>query len=269
MIHEYRSEERLLTLKNIHLEFEGRVIVRDVSLEINNITRPNMHQGQVVSLLGPSGIGKTQLFRMIAGLQEPTSGEVTIHNGDVHTPRPGEIGVVQQSYPLLNSRTVQQNLMISATRGRSKKEAQQAIDAELQHFNLLDKKSCYPQQLSGGQRQRVAIIQQLLGSSHFLLMDEPFSGLDVIAKERVCDTILKVSTAHELNTIIITTHDLECAVKLSDEIWVLGREIGKPGATVAKRINLIERGLAWDPQIESNPNFWPMVQELNKLFKTL
>ena len=134
---------------------------------------------------------------------------------------------------------------------------------------MLDKKGNYPLELSGGQRQRIAIIQQLLCNNHFLLMDEPFSGLDPIAKERVYETIQAVTTEHEHNTVIFTTHDLESAVRLADEIWVLGREEGKPGATVRARIDMIAKGLAWDKDINNNPAFWPTVKELYALFKTL
>jgi ABC-type nitrate/sulfonate/bicarbonate transport system ATPase subunit len=100
-------------------------------------------------------------------------------------------------------------------------------------------------------------------------MDEPFSGLDPIAKGKVYDTITKVTTEHELNTVIFTTHDIGSAVRLADEIWVLGREPNKPGATVIMCIDLIEMGLAWDPKIHDNPKFWPMVNDLHALFKTL
>lgn len=159
--------------------------------------------------------------------------------------------------------------MLAAHQRYKAKEATEEADRLLTHFGLMDKKDSYPVQLSGGQRQRIAIVQQLLGANNFLLMDEPFSGLDVVAKTRLYETILKVSTTHEHNTVIFTTHDLESAVRLADEIWVLGREEGKPGATVVKRIDLIERGLAWDPNIGKNPTFWRTVQELQELFMTL
>jgi len=179
------------------------------------------------------------------------------------------VGVVQQSYPLLQHRTVWSNLMLAAGQRYDAKTAVEEANRLLDHFGLADKKLSYPVQLSGGQRQRVAIIQQLLCANNFLLMDEPFSGLDVVAKSRVYETIQKVSTAHEYNTVIFTTHDLESAVRLADEVWVLGREEGKPGATVVRRLDLIQRGLAWDPNINKNPAFWPTVNELYDLFKTL
>lgn len=267
MVRTHTKAERLLTVEGLSLSFGPKLVLRDINLEIDNIVRPGVSQGQIVALLGPSGIGKTQLFRCIAGLNPPTSGAVKI-GATQKLVEAHDVGVVQQAYPLLGHRTVWSNLMLAA-RHRPAKEGAEEADRLLTHFGLMDKKSSYPVQLSGGQRQRVAIIQQLLSANYFLLMDEPFSGLDVVAKRRVYETILTVSTAHEHNTIIFTTHDLESAVRLADEIWVLGREEGKPGATVVRRVNLIEKGLAWDPDIGRNPAFWPTVQELNELFTKL
>jgi ABC-type nitrate/sulfonate/bicarbonate transport system ATPase subunit len=261
----YTLNERLLTVTNLNLAYGDKLVLRDINLHVDNIVRQGVNQGQVIALLGPSGIGKTQLFRCIAGLQHATSGQVLI--GDLQLPaKAGGVGVVQQAYPLLNHRTVWGNLQLACKkRGADTAEATRL----LAHFGLTDKKLAYPQELSGGQRQRVAIIQQLLASSHFLLMDEPFSGLDVVAKERVYDTVRQVSTVHEHNTVIFTTHDLESAVRLADTIWVLGREKDKPGATVVRTYDLAKMGLAWTPNIDTHPQFWPLVQQLNHLFKEL
>lgn len=261
----YTKQERLLTVENLNLVYGDKVILRDVNLHVDNIVRPGATQGQVVALLGLSGSGKTQLFRCISGMQKPTTGSVRMMNHP-HDVVAGEVGVVQQAYPLFNHRTVWSNLMLAAG---AKAGAKDEADRLLQHFGLADKKSSYPLELSGGQRQRVAIIQQLLCSSHFLLMDEPFSGLDVMAKHRVFETIQKVSSANELNTVVFTTHDLEAAVTLADEIWVIGAEKEKIGSTVIKRIDLAAMGLAWTPDIQRHPLYFQTVLELKDLFATL
>lgn len=261
----YEKHERLLTIENLSLQYGTKQILRDINLHVDNIVRPGMMQGQVVALLGLSGSGKTQLFRCIAGMQKPTSGTVHL-NDNRHTVTAGEVGVVQQAYPLLAHRTVWDNLML-ATHGLA--AAKERAKELLNHFGLSDKMKAYPIELSGGQRQRIAIIQQLLCSNYFLLMDEPFSGLDVVAKERVYETIRTVSTANELNTLIFTTHDLESAVILADEIWILGPEEGKPGTTVVKQIDLAAMGMAWAPDIQHHPQFWPTVQELQRTFKEM
>lgn len=259
----YTKAERLLTINKLNLSYGPKQILRDLTVEIDNIVRPGLQQGQVVALLGPSGIGKTQLFRCIAGLQPFQSGELHMFNKPVQA---GDVGVVQQAYPLMQHRTVWSNLMLAA---HGMKERIAEAERLLSHFGLSDKKNSYPLELSGGQRQRVAIVQQLVCSSHFLLMDEPFSGLDVIAKERVMDTIRTVTSVHEHNTVIFTTHDIESAVALADDVWVMGREEGKPGATIVHRLNLADRGLAWAPDVQRHPAFWPTVMELRDLFGKL
>jgi ABC-type nitrate/sulfonate/bicarbonate transport system ATPase subunit len=260
----YARAERLLTIDKLDIRYGAKIVLRDVNLHVDNITRVGLSQGQCVALLGPSGIGKTQLFRAIAGLQPPTQGSVTLADGKPVIA--GQIGVVQQAYPLLAHRTVMGNLRLAADKHGTPLDQ---INHYLEYFELADKVDSYPSQLSGGQRQRIAIIQQLVCSNHILLMDEPFSGLDPIAKGKVYDTITKVTTEHELNTVIFTTHDIGSAVRLADELWVLGRQPGLLGATVVKRIDLIAAGLAWDKGINHNPKFWPMVNELHDLFKTL
>ena len=259
----YEKKERLLTVENLNLQYGEKIILREINLHIDNIVRPNMEQGQVVALLGLSGSGKTQLFRCLAGMQRPTSGSVHLneHKEPVHA---GEVGVVQQAYPLLQHRTVWSNLMLATHHAKDGKDRAEML---LKHFSLEDKKSAYPLELSGGQRQRLAIVQQLLCSNYFLLMDEPFSGLDIIAKNRAFETIRTVSTANELNTVIFTTHDLEAAVTLADTIWIIGPENGKPGSTAVRELDLAAMGLAWTPDIEHHPLYWPTVMELKQLFQ--
>src|ERR1035437_5865787 len=260
----YEKHERLLTVDGLNLQYGDKIILRDINLHVDNIVRAGMKQGQVVALLGLSGSGKTQLFRCISGMQRPTSGQVRIndHKTPVHS---GEVGVVQQAYPLLEHRTVWSNLLLAAVL-HGRKDGKDEAEKFLDRFNLTEKKNSYPIELSGGQRQRIAIIQQLLCSNHFLLMDEPFSGLDLIAKRRVMDTIQKVSIADELNTVIFTTHDLESAVMLADTVWVLGPEKDKHGTTMIKQLDLAASGLAWAPDIEHNPLYWPTVMELKNTF---
>jgi ABC-type nitrate/sulfonate/bicarbonate transport system ATPase subunit len=269
----YTLGERLLTLDNVCVRYD-RPVLEGVSGHIDDIHREGVQQGQVVCLLGPSGIGKSQLFRCIAGLQKPSAGRVLL-NGSQREVRPGEVGVVAQNYPLFNHRTVWGNLMLAARRhGRPAQQARDDCLALLERFGLADSARRHPMMLSGGQRQRVAIAQQLLCSSHFLLMDEPFSGLDPLAKSRVCETLIDVSTTHELNTIIVVTHDIESAIRISDTLWLLGRNrdaSGQPaaGAAIQQVVDLAAQGLAWDPDIESRPQFRELAAELKARFETL
>ena len=271
--HAYTLGERLLTIDRVCVSYD-RPILDGVSATIDNIRREGLQQGQVVCLLGPSGIGKSQLFRCIAGLQRPTSGSVRL-NGTQREVQPGEVGVVAQNYPLFNHRTVWGNLMVAAlAHSPSAAHARERCLALLERFGMLDAAKAWPMALSGGQRQRVAIAQQLLCSSHFLLMDEPFSGLDPLAKTQVCETIAQVSTTDELNTVIVVTHDVESALRISDTLWVLGRarDAGGrpvPGASIREVHDLAGMGLAWDPDIESRPEFFELAAALKARFASL
>ncbi len=94
----------------------------------------------------------------------------------------------------------------------------------LDRFNLRKQAALYPAQLSGGQKQRAAIAQQLLCSDHFLLLDEPFSGLDVIMIEKVSEMIVEIACTHELNTVIIVSHDIVSTAAIADTLWLMGRD---------------------------------------------
>src|SRR5260370_28900883 len=111
----YTYGKTLLKIENVSLEYDGRPILKNVSAEIKNITRPDCTQGQVVGFLGPSGIGKTQLFRIIAGLNPPTSGRVTV-NGLDRPVKAGGVGGVAQENPLFEHRSVLSNLLLAARR---------------------------------------------------------------------------------------------------------------------------------------------------------
>lgn len=251
----------LLQVNNVNLQYDDKIILRNINFGIKDIIRPGMQQGQVVSLIGRSGIGKTQLFKILSGLQQPTSGKVVINGGKEVTA--GDMGVIFQNYYLFEWRSIQQSLMMAAKQNPELKgKEKDAIESYAVDFNLKEHLHKYPNQLSGGQRQRVSIIQQLLKGSNFLLLDEPFSGLDVCIQDKITELLLKVSISDELKTLIIVSHDISTAVAISDTVYILGNEPGKPGATIKKEIDLIARDLAWHEDIKTMPAFVETIEEI-------
>src|SRR5262249_15432667 len=154
-------------------------------------------------------------------LATPGAGSVLV-GADAKPVEPGMVGVVFQNYVLFEHRTVLGNLVVAAKRaGMSGKVAVDCSRDMLKRFGLDAYASRYPVQLSGGQRQRVAIAQQFVCSQHYLLMDEPFSGLDPLAVENVCRLITEVANLHDLNTIIVVTHNIEAALQVADTVIIL------------------------------------------------
>lgn len=273
-MYQYEKKETILKVEGVSLKLGENQILKDINIEIKDIVRPGMTQGQIISLIGKSGAGKTKLFEIISGIIQPTTGSVLV--GEKLEPvKIGRVGVVQQNYPLFEHRTVFGNLEIAAKiKYKDKKERVDKINDILSKFNLIDKKECYPIQMSGGQRQRISIAQQVLCSNNLLLFDEPTSGLDPFMKKNVKNLILEIGNMCELNTIFIVTHDIESAVLMSDTIFVMGHDYdlnGKiiPGAKIKYEYDLISRGIAWRQNIESLPEFHVLCDELKKLFEII
>lgn len=268
---EYKFLETLLKVNNVSLAYGKSQILRDVSFEIKDVVRPNMHQGQVVSIIGKSGMGKTQLFMMLSGLNDirtkikgvTKSGEILVGPNQKQV-EVGDMGVIFQNYFVFPWRKVK-NIFRDAVAKNTKiaKENQQdAINSLVNDFGLTSCMDSYPMGMSGGQRQRVSIIQQLLTGGDFILLDEPFSGLDILAKDAVVAMLQKISLTDEMKTLIIVSHDIETSVALSDTAFILSKEAGKDGATIGRTISLIERDLAWHPDIKDMPAFRETLKEI-------
>jgi ABC-type nitrate/sulfonate/bicarbonate transport system ATPase subunit len=264
----YQIKEVILKVENINLSYGDRQILRDVSFEISDIVRPDITQGQIAAFIGRSGMGKTQLFRILAGLNHPNSGTVKI-DIDLHPVMAGEVGVVYQNYILFNHRTIFENLQIGLDYSETKlstSEKANTIKDYAERFELSEHLKKYPMQLSGGQKQRVSIIQQILTGNKFILLDEPFSGLDMLMIDKVMELLNKIATSHEYNTLIVVSHDVESALAISDTAFILAKEKGKEGATITEKIDLMSMGLAWDPEIRRNPEFQKLIAEIkNKI----
>ena len=211
-----------IEIKNINKSFDGRgkslSVLENINLEIND--------GELICLLGPSDCGKTTLLRLIAGLYQPTSGEI-VANGELVEKPSGDRAVIFQQYSLFPWLTVLQNVTFGLEiSGGSKEENIQAAERYLKSVGLLDCKDSYPHELSGGMKQRVAIIRSLLNHSPILLMDEPFSALDMQNRHKLQEQLIGVWQRFE-NTIVFVTHDVDEAVYLADKIVLLDKDPGK------------------------------------------
>jgi NitT/TauT family transport system ATP-binding protein len=270
----FSREDVLVDVRAVTKAYGDLVVLRDMSAVIRDLVRPNRTQGQIVGLLGPSGIGKTTLFRVLSGVEPPTEGEVLIGPEGIPT-SPGMVGVVAQNYPLFEHRTALGNLTRAAGKaGLSRARARERGMEYLRRFGLEGSAEKYPAQLSGGQRQRLAIAQQMLCSANYLVLDEPFSGLDVVAQDNVMRLLRELADTHEHNTIIVVTHDIGAAVAISDTLWLMGRDRDAdgrviPGARIQEEICLIDLGLAWRPDITSTPLYQSLVNKIRERFQTL
>ena len=132
---EYTKEEVILKAENVSLCYGDTTILHDINFNIKNIVRPNMTQGQVVSLIGRSGIGKTQLFKLLSGLQTPTTGTISIY--DNKPVKAGDMGVIFQNYYLFEWRSVYQSLLLAAKQNKVLKgKEKDAIEEYAAHFDL-------------------------------------------------------------------------------------------------------------------------------------
>ena len=175
---------------------------------------------QFVSVLGPSGSGKSSLLRVLAGLLEPSRGEVRLHGEPLRGPQPG-VGVVFQEANLMPWRTVAENIRLPLELQGAPEGAAAARVAEMVELvGLGGFENTQPRDLSGGMAQRVAIARALVHDPEILLMDEPFGSLDAITRERMGEELLRLWNLDH-KTIILVTHDIGEALYLADRVLVL------------------------------------------------
>lgn len=209
-----------LKVSNVTKSFDGKKIIENISIEI--------HEKELVSLLGVSGGGKTTLFNVISGLIPPDSGSVLLDGEDI-TSKPGNVSYMLQKDLLLPYRTVEDNVALPLLiRGEKKKTAREKVQPYFAEFGLEGTQKKYPAQLSGGMRQRAALLRTYMFSDRLALLDEPFSALDTLTKSAMHRWYLNVMEQIHLSTVFIT-HDIDEAILLSDRIYNLG---GKPGRIV-------------------------------------
>ena len=218
------SLPHIINLHNISQTYDNgqSYVIKDLNLMI--VDKPN--QGQFLTMLGPSGCGKSSLLRYISGLQKPSSGDVLLF-GKPRTEK-DRVGMIFQKYSSFPWLTVLENVELGLKiQGISKKERKERAMEMLRLVELQDhhwKYAQYPS-LSGGQLQRVAIARSLLACPKILLLDEPFSALDVKTRLKMQETLCRIwtnlSKTDETVTFLLVTHDINEAVYLGDEIVLM------------------------------------------------
>ena len=204
--------ESAVSTRNISKNYGEVEALRDLSLEFP--------RGQLTSLLGPSGCGKTTLLKIIAGLLDPTSGEVEVNGHKVTGPGPDR-AFVFQDFALLPWASVMRNVAFGLEmRGVAKSERESIAEHYIKEVGLAGFEQSYPHELSGGMRQRVGLARALSVDAQVLLMDEPFSAVDEQTRRKFQEDLLGL-VAHENKTFIFVTHSIEEAVYVSDQIAIL------------------------------------------------
>lgn len=245
--------KNIIELRNIEQSYnDGKtVILKDLDFLIED--KPA--QGEFAVILGPSGCGKSTVLRYIAGLQNPTAGEVLI-NGQPKSEK-DRISMVFQRYSSLPWMTVLDNVALALNfKGVSKKERQERAMEFIQLVGLdghENKFAQYPT-LSGGQMQRVAIARSLISNPDIILMDEPFGALDINTRLQMQDLLADIWTQFN-STIVFVTHDIQEAVYLGDDIFIMKKAPSK----FVKRIN-VDLPLERSRDLKRDKHFTDLVQ---------
>ena len=210
------SNKTVLRLDDVRKSFGNTQVLRGISFDI--------HQHEVVALLGPSGSGKSTLMKCVNLLEQVDDGQIWLGNTDITDPRADQdkirarIGVVFQQFNLFPHKTVLDNIMLAPVKvqGVDKKTAEERAMTLLQTVGLADKRDAYPNQLSGGQQQRIAIARSLALQPEVMLFDEPTSALDPEMVGEVLDVMKKL--AAQGMTMLVVTHEMGFARHVANRV---------------------------------------------------
>ncbi|SIS90373.1 ABC transporter ATP-binding protein [Paracoccus saliphilus] len=242
--------DQIIEVAGIHKTY-GNVVtaLQDINL--------GFQRGELTSLLGPSGCGKTTLLKIIAGLLEPTEGEVRVHGKPVTGPGP-ERAFVFQDFALMPWATVIKNAAFGLElKGVALEEREDRARHYINEVGLAGFEDKYPHELSGGMRQRVGLARALAVEAEVLLMDEPFSAVDEQTRRKFQEDLIRLRET-ENKTFILVTHSIEEAVYLSDRIVLLSPRPGRLKQIVAPEIDR-----SGDPEaIRRNTEYLDLIDDI-------
>ena len=217
-----RQRAVLLSIRDLKKSHAADGVVRTVFDGI----QLDVHRREFICVIGPSGCGKSTLIRIVAGLDEPSGGQVLLSDKEVHGPGPDR-GMVFQGYTLFPWLTVKRNVMFGLEmQGKGRMAAEDDARCWLDMVGLSKFENSYPHELSGGMKQRVAIARALATEPRILIMDEPFGALDAQTRAQMQSYLLQIWKKVDI-TILFITHDLDEAIYLSDRIVVMGANPGR------------------------------------------
>ena len=232
-------------MHDLTISYGGEPVLEGASLAVGD--------GSFVSLVGPSGSGKSSLLRAVIGLQRPLSG--TVETGLA----PSQIGILFQDDALLPWKTARENVALGLTfNGMVRGKALAEADAWLARLDLAGLGDRFPRRLSGGQRKRVALAQVLAMRPKLMLMDEPFASLDAIVRARVVKDLVALVEREKISVLLVT-HDLEEALSLSDDVYLLSQG---PRARITEHYD-VPLPRPRDPVLSrTHPAFAPLYERL-------
>ncbi|MGQ4001790.1 nitrate/sulfonate/bicarbonate ABC transporter ATP-binding protein [Francisellaceae bacterium CB300] len=237
--------KKIFTVEKVSKNF---LIKGDQHLRVLDNIDFTLHEGEIVALLGKSGSGKSTLLRIIAGLMSPSSGEVLYRGKKVSAPVP-DISMVFQSFALMPWLTVLQNVELGLeARNIPAEERRERAEKAIDMVGLDGFENAYPKELSGGMKQRVGFARALVLEPDVLLMDEPFSALDILTAENLREDLLELWEANDaMKGILYVTHSIEEAVLTADRIIIFG---SNPGFIRGElKINIPHPRTSQDPQV--------------------
>jgi len=243
----------MLTAENLSKSYGGEAVLRDVSFSLD--------REDTLAVVGPSGCGKTTLLYLLCGLAQPDTGSVYLNRQCIEAPTP-DVSIILQDYGLLPWRSIIDNVALGLkVQGVSMAERRERARVQLAEVGISNRDDEYPANLSGGEQQRVAIARAFVTRPQLMLLDEPFSSLDALTRERLQRALLDVWKVRKVPYVLVT-HSLEEAVVLGKRIVVMS---GRP----ASPVKVFDNPGFGDASIRDTPECFELLKELRHTVESL